>query len=65
MGEGGGEVAELTAITAAKALSDEAYAWELMEAVRWPNGPICPHCGNMKAYFLAPQDGPRLTRKDA
>jgi transposase-like protein len=25
--------------------SDEA-AREYLEAVRWPNGPVCPHCGN-------------------
>ncbi|HEY7989858.1 MAG TPA: IS1595 family transposase [Stellaceae bacterium] len=26
--------------------SDERKAREHFEAVRWPNGPICPHCGN-------------------
>jgi transposase-like protein len=25
--------------------TDEAKAREFLEAVRWPNGPICPHCG--------------------
>jgi transposase-like protein len=25
--------------------SDEAKAREFLESVRWPNGPICPHCG--------------------
>src|SRR6266481_5412391 len=24
---------------------DEAKAREALEAVRWPNGPYCPHCG--------------------
>jgi transposase-like protein len=25
--------------------TDEAKAREFLESVRWPNGPICPHCG--------------------
>ena len=27
-----------------KYLSDEVRARELLERIRWPNGPICPHC---------------------
>ena len=26
--------------------TDETKAREYLEAQRWPNGPICPHCGN-------------------
>jgi transposase-like protein len=36
---------------------DEAKAYEFLEGLRWPNGPICPHCGNDKAYFLTPKNG--------
>ena len=25
--------------------NDEAAAWAHFEAIRWPDGPICPHCG--------------------
>lgn len=25
---------------------DEGKAREALEAIRWPDGPICPHCGN-------------------
>ena len=25
--------------------NDEAAAWKHFEAVRWPDGPVCPHCG--------------------
>jgi transposase-like protein len=33
-----------------------------MESMRWPNGPICPHCGSVeKHYFLTPKSG--TTRK--
>lgn len=28
---------------------DEAAAIEHMEASRWPNGPVCPHCGSVEA----------------
>ena len=27
--------------------TDETAAREALEAVRWPNGPVCPHCGSM------------------
>lgn len=35
-----------------KIFNDEVTAREALEAVRWPNGPTCPHCGaveNIKA----------------
>ena len=25
--------------------NDEAAAWAHFEAIRWPSGPVCPHCG--------------------
>ncbi|MGO9007770.1 MAG: IS1595 family transposase [Beijerinckiaceae bacterium] len=25
--------------------NDEAAAWTHFEAIRWPHGPVCPHCG--------------------
>ena len=35
----------------------------LIESVRWPDGPVCPHCGAGGAYFLRPADGTsRATR---
>jgi transposase-like protein len=42
--------------------ADEAAAWELMESLRWPDGPVCPHCGVVdQATFLTPRDGQRTT----
>lgn len=39
--------------TLAKHFSDETAAWELVEKMRWPNGPVCPHCGETNnAYFI-------------
>lgn len=46
----------------AKHFSDEAAAWELVEKMRWPNGPVCPHCGDTgHAYFIKPRNGNRTT----
>src|SRR5438309_11768288 len=35
---------------------DEEAAYGLLEELRWPTGPVCPHCGHDKAYFLTPKD---------
>lgn len=26
--------------------NDETKAREALEAMRWPHGPVCPHCGS-------------------
>jgi transposase-like protein len=33
----------------------EAYLF--LEALRWPNGPVCPHCGHPRAYYITPENG--------
>jgi transposase-like protein len=38
-----------------KHFSDEDSARELLEAQRWPNGPVCPHCEATKPYKLTPK----------
>jgi transposase-like protein len=38
-------------------LADEESAYKFLEDMRWPDGPVCPHCGNDKAYFLTPKNG--------
>jgi len=35
---------------AAAHFHDEAAAREWFEAARWPEGPVCPHCGSLKHY---------------
>jgi len=48
--------------TLAKHFSDEEAAYRLVERMRWPHGPICPHCGIVDhAYYLEPQSGHRKT----
>jgi len=43
----------LNLATLAKHFSDEHAAWELVESIRWPDGPVCPHCGSDdKSYRL-------------
>jgi transposase-like protein len=32
--------------------TDENAAREALEAVRWPNGPVCPHCGSVERLAL-------------
>lgn len=44
--------------------SDEAAAWGFMEELRWPNGPICPHCGSIGNAHLIKTNG-RKTRTGA
>ncbi|SFN49780.1 IS1595 family transposase [Dokdonella immobilis] len=31
---------------------DADKAREYLEALRWPNGPVCPHCGSLDAHYL-------------
>ena len=48
----------------AKSIKTEADAYSYMESLRWPSGPICPHCGSMeKHYFLKPKTADGLARK--
>jgi transposase-like protein len=36
----------------------EAAAYELMEKLRWPEKPVCPHCGSINDhYYLKPANG--------
>ncbi len=54
---------ELTTSNIARRFSDEEAAWGLLERLRWPDGPICPHCGVLdNATYLTPKSGYRRTR---
>src|SRR5258708_413410 len=52
---------ELTLVTLAQDYSDNDKARALLESLRWPDGPVCPHCkcdGKDKAiYKLEPKAG--------
>jgi transposase-like protein len=34
-------------------IADEDLAREFIEMLRWPNGPVCPHCGSSRVYRIA------------
>jgi transposase-like protein len=38
-------------ILTAKHFHDEAAAFSELEAILWPNGPVCPHCGADKRIY--------------
>ncbi len=40
---------DLTLMTVMQRFSTEEAARDYFEALRWPHGPICPHCGNADA----------------
>jgi transposase-like protein len=42
---------------------DETAAREALEAVRWPDGPICPHCGNSDQEKLAKVAGKKQSHR--
>lgn len=42
---------------------DEDKAREALEAIRWPNGPVCPHCGNSDPDALAKVEGKKQTHR--
>ena len=49
---------DISIIGLAERIPDEASAHEYLETLRWPDGPVCPHCGNdEKCYFLKPRSG--------
>src|ERR1700733_9847967 len=42
---------ELNLASLAKYFSDENKAREYLEAIRWPDGPVCPHCGSVEGVY--------------
>ncbi len=37
--------------------TDADKAREHLEAIHWPNGPVCPHCGNINAERITKMQG--------
>lgn len=42
---------------------DETEARKALEAVRWPDGAVCPHCGNSDQEKLAKVEGAKKTHR--
>lgn len=51
------EAEELNLVTLAQEYADEDKARALLESLRWPNGPICPHCKFDEVYTITPKPG--------
>jgi transposase-like protein len=49
---------KITMSSLTKMLRTEADAYLFLESHRWPDGPVCPHCGVIGGhYFLKPKQG--------
>jgi transposase-like protein len=46
---------KITLASLAVEYSDENEARKYFESIRWPNGPVCPHCGSKNHYALKPR----------
>jgi transposase-like protein len=42
---------------------DEDRAREALEALRWPDGPVCPHCGNSDQDKIAKVEGKKQSHR--
>jgi transposase-like protein len=47
----------MTAVFQDPIFQDETKAREALEAILWPNGPICRHCGNSDSAMIAKVEG--------
>lgn len=52
-----GSVETITITSLSRRITCEADAYGYLERLRWPNGPVCPHCHHDRAYFLKPRTG--------
>ena len=46
-----------------QAYGDEDRARELLESMRWPNGPVCPHCANAGEKRISKLEAQSTSRK--
>src|SRR5579864_5261938 len=42
---------------------DETKAREALEAIRWPDGPVCPHCGSSHPDQIAKVEGKKQSHR--
>lgn len=52
-----------TAVFQNPIFQDETEARKALEAVRWPDGAICPHCGNSDQEKLAKVEGAKKSHR--
>jgi transposase-like protein len=51
------DITKLNLSTLSHLFVDEDAARAFLEGLLWPSGPVCPHCGNDKAYPLTAKPG--------
>lgn len=44
--------------------SDAAKARAYLETIQWPNGPVCPHCGNVDSATIGKIEGVKQSHRD-
>jgi transposase-like protein len=53
----------MTAAFQTAIFNDDDKAREALEAVRWPDGPVCPHCGNVDQNTIAKVEGKKHSHR--
>jgi transposase-like protein len=53
----------MTAVFQDPLFHDEDRAREALEAVRWPHGAVCPHCGNLDQDKIAKVEGKKQSHR--
>lgn len=52
----------LTHANIASLIASEDLAREFIEFLRWPNGPVCPHCESVKVYSIAANSAKKVRK---
>lgn len=52
----------LTLVSIARRFPDDATARAFLESVRWPDGPVCPHCGTVNDAVTIPANVAKKVR---
>src|SRR4051812_40857313 len=52
----------LTLVEIARQFPDDATARAFLEKTRWPNGPVCPHCGTVNNAHAIPANVAKKVR---
>ena len=57
------QIEDINLVTIAEYMTDEDEAIKFFESIRWPDGPVCPHCGGEGYRLTAKPDSKRPGRK--
>ena len=57
------QIEDINLVTIAEYMTDEDEAITFFESIRWPDGPVCPHCGGEGYHLTAKPGSKRPGRK--